>query len=247
MLESLQNHLGERLDFAFHEGRSDASSLVVIGHGVTANKDRPFVTALAEALSTAGVPTLRLSFAGNGESEGRFEDSCISKEVDELGAVLDQVEAALGDRRARTEIYFVGHSMGGAVGVLRAASDQRISRLVSLAGMVATGEFCDRKFGDLTPGQDLMWDKPECPLSQTYVDDLHGIGSTIGQAREIQIPWLLVHGDADTVVPIRDSEEAAAQGSRTQLVTLPGVDHVFSDGGTQAMVDTVVPFLTQLD
>ena len=37
----------------------------------------------------AGIPALRFSFSGNGGSEGRFEDSCITKEVEDLGAVID--------------------------------------------------------------------------------------------------------------------------------------------------------------
>ena len=103
---------------------------MVIGHGVTAHKDRPFLVALAEGLSRAGIAALRISFSGNGASEGRFEDSNISKEVEDLGAVLD----ALPGRA----LAYAGHSMGGAVGVLRAARDPRIRALVSLAAIVHT-------------------------------------------------------------------------------------------------------------
>ena len=41
-------------------------SLVVIGHGVTGNKERPWALALSAALQAAGISSLRFSFAGNG-------------------------------------------------------------------------------------------------------------------------------------------------------------------------------------
>ena len=139
---------------------------------------------------------------------------------------------------------YVGHSMGGAVGVLRAAQDSRIRLLVSLAGMVHTHDFAQRKFGELTPGAGFMWDKPECPLSQEYVDDMKALDSVLPQAGKITCPWLLVHGTDDTVVPMRDAIDARnAAGGRPELVELAGADHVFSDGATPAMVAAVVPWL----
>jgi len=236
MFGDIRNREGERLDTTYTPGTDGADALVVIGHGVTANKDRPWLVALAEALGAAGIASLRVSFSGNGDSEGRFEDSTITKEVADLGSVLDRLEG-----RAVT---YVGHSMGGAVGVLRAAADDRIRALVSLAGMVRTRQFAERKFGDLEPGRDLMWDKPECPLSRAFVDDLTRLDHVLEAAARIRVPWLLVHGDADTVVPHGDSVDAhAASGSLPQLVTLPGVDHVFSDAGTPAMTAAVLDWL----
>jgi uncharacterized protein len=239
MFDTIRNAHGERLDTAFHPGADGTRDLLVVGHGVTANKDRPFLVALADAVSATGIAVLRVSFAGNGASEGRFEDATIRKEVDDLGAVLDAVEQDGGWR-----VGYAGHSMGGAVGVLRASRDPRITALISLAGMVHTHEFAQRKFGDQEPGASFMWDKPDCPLSQAFMDDMQAIGSVCEQARGIRIPWLLIHGDADTVVPLRDATDIVGVAQpNAQLIELPGVDHVFGDEGTQRMVDLVVPWL----
>ena len=90
----ISNRHGERLDTAFHPGSPGSRRLVVIGHGVTGHKDRPFLVALAEGLAAAGIPALRLSWSGNGASEGAFSESNITKEVDDLGSVLDAAERA---------------------------------------------------------------------------------------------------------------------------------------------------------
>ena len=205
---------------------------------MTGNKDREWAVALGEGLSRAGFDALRFSFAGNGASEGDFGASCPTKEAGDLGSVID----ALGDR----DVVYVGHSMGAAVGVLRASRDERIRALVSLAGMVETAAFVERKFAELVPGRDVMWDKPDCPLSQAFVDDMRGIGSVEGLAARVKVPWLLVHGTADPVVPLEESERIRERaGGSAQLVLLEGVDHVFT-GAIDELVRSVRTWLERL-
>ena len=92
----IRNAQGERLDYAFHAAKSHSPFTVVIGHGVTANMDRPFVSVLAASLAKAGIPALRFSFSGNGDSQGDFREATITKEVADLGVVLDALE---GERK----------------------------------------------------------------------------------------------------------------------------------------------------
>ncbi len=236
MFGEIRNVHDEQLDYAFHPGEKGSKNIVILGHGVTGNKDRPFITALAEGLANKAIPALRFSFSGNGASEGKFTDSTISKEVDDLGAVLDVL--------AGYTICYVGHSMGGAVGVLRASTDSRIKLLVSLAGMVHTEAFAQREFGDVTPDDGFMWDEPDCPLSQVYMDDLTEINTVVDRALQITVPWLLVHGDEDDVVPIQDSHDILAKATdQAQLITLEGADHVFSDEHTPVMLEKVIAWI----
>jgi len=236
MFDSIRNPQGELLEYDFLPGADGRKELVVIGHGVTAHKDRDWATTLSDALASAGVASLRFSFSGNGGSEGRFEDSCPSKEADDLRAVLE----AAGD----WHVTYVGHSMGAAVGVLVASNDARILRLVSLGGMVYTADFAQRKFAEQKPGASFMWEKPECPLSQTFMDDMKTIGSVEPQAQSISIPWLLVHGDADSVVPPEESADLVEQATSTRtLIRMAETDHVFSGTSAATMAEHVVAWL----
>ena len=237
----IRNVQGERLDVSYQAGAASPGgvpeALVVIAHGVTAHKDRPLLMALADAASLSGLASLRLSFAGNGASEGRFEDAVPSKEVGDLGSVIDAL-VEWGVKR----VAYAGHSMGGAVGVMRAAADSRIACLVSLAGMVHVDAFMRAQFGHLAPG-DPMLDKPECPWSPALAADAARIGSVTAHAARVRVPWLLVHGDADELVPYQDALDArAAAGGRPELMTLPGVDHRFN-GALPQVTDAVVPWL----
>lgn len=235
-MSTFDNAAGERIDHKFHPG-ARRDTLVILAHGVTGNKDRPLLVAVAEGLAQRGWPCLRISFSGNGASGGRFEDSCISKEVKDLDAVLETVPPDV-------RIAYLGHSMGGAVGVLKAARDSRISLLVSLAGMTHTAAFCEREFGTVTPGEGNMWDEEGCPLSQVFVDDMRAIGDILKPAAALPQPWLLIHGEADDVVPPGDSDDAFAVAREPKkLVKIPGADHSFGEEHFPRLVEEVDAWL----
>lgn len=231
----IHNQHGERLDVTFHPGER-ADRLVILGHGLTGNKDRPMLVAIAEALSQRGWPCLRLSFSGNGESDGRFTDSNISKEIGDLTAVVDQ----LGTGK---KIAYIGHSMGGAVGTLTAARDDRLKVMVSLAGMVETADFVQREFSDVAPDHGNMWEDPEYPLSSAYVDDLCQIGSTLDAVNELRVPWLLLHGLNDDVVFPGDSRSLHDRlRGPSELIEIPGADHLF-EGHHAELCDSIASWL----
>ena len=184
---------------------------------------------------------MRFSFAGNGESEGNFEDCTISKEVKDLKAIINVAEDE-GFHR----ICYAGHSMGGAVGVLSAVKDERISLLISLSGMVYTKKFAETEFGDQKPGKGCMWEDEECPLSQAFVDDMNKIDNVLAKTEKIEVPWLIVHGDADDVVPVDEGREIyGAAYEPKELVILEGVDHVYNDDGLEKMTSAVISWLKE--
>ena len=235
MIAPIHNRYGERLDTHFTPGSPGARELVLIAHGVTSSHDRPWLIGLSEALARDGIASLRFSYAGNGASEGRYEEATITKEVEDLGSVIDACDG--------WRVAYAGHSMGGAVGLLRAAQDERLLAFVSLAGMVHVADFMQRVFGQLVPGRDVMLDKPQCPLAQGFLDDANAHGSLLEPAARVRCPWLLVHGEADELVPYQDSLDAvAAAGGRPKLVGLPGIDHRYS-GAIDEMCAAVVPWV----
>lgn len=51
MFGTIRNMAGEKISYTFHRGDESQKVIVVFGHGVTGNKDRPFLVALAEIRS----------------------------------------------------------------------------------------------------------------------------------------------------------------------------------------------------
>ena len=60
--EEIRNKNGEKLDYAFHCGNPESKHIVVLGHGVTGNKDRPFLVALSHALEDQRIQRPALLF-----------------------------------------------------------------------------------------------------------------------------------------------------------------------------------------
>jgi alpha-beta hydrolase superfamily lysophospholipase len=243
MNQIIKNHFNETLDYTFAPGVSNQKKsdwLVILGHGVTGNKDRPVMADTAKALNAAGFDTLGFSFAGNGESEGRFENATISKEVNDLNAILDAAAPAYSN------ICYIGHSMGGAVGVIQAARDRRIKALVSLAGMIDTKAFAETEFGEEVPNEGVMWEEASCPLSSAFMQDLcQTIATVAPQAESIDVPWLLLHGTADDVVLPRDSEHIQSlEKKTTEIAFITDADHSFNEPAhKQQMTTKVVAWL----
>ncbi len=217
----IRNKHGEKIDYAMHEVDGVDDKMVILGHGVTGDMNREIMVELANMLASKGWPTMRISFSGNGNSEGKFTDSNISKECDDLVAIMDQ---AKGSRK----IAYIGYSMGGAVGALTAAKDDRISVLISLAGMVRTKVFAETEFGTVVPDHGFMWEDKANPLSQTFMDDLVQIDTVIPAVKDIRLPWLLIHGSDDDVVLPDDSVHLFnhLRGKKKHVV-IDGTDHSF--------------------
>jgi len=237
ILPDFRNRHGEKLDVSFHPG-SRESALVVLGHGVTGNKDRPLLVALAEGLAAKGWPCLRMSFSGNGESEGSFENATISRESEDLQDVLKALPKGL-------RVAYCGHSMGGAVGVKTAGSgDTRLKVLITLAGMIRTGAFYQREFGKVTPGRGFMWEDEKCPLSKAYADDMAAIHDLFDEVGQLSLPYLLIHGTADDVVLPEDSRDAFDTAyDPKRLVEIGGAEHSFSEASYPQIVKEIDAWL----
>jgi len=246
MDQVIRNSLGERIDYTFTagaDGNRRAGVIVLLGHGVTGNKERPIVVDTARALEEAGWDTLRFSFAGNGDSEGDFREATITKESRDLKAVLDAVSPLC------PRVIYIGHSMGAAVGVRVAAVDARITALVSLAGMVRTKTFAETEFGDVIPDKGVMWEEEACPLSSAFMDDLcRQVVSVEAEARRVAVPWLLIHGTADDVVlPADTARIAELRGSEVEVLEIKAADHSFADPPAKAQLcRKVVEWLDRL-
>ncbi|WP_138496427.1 alpha/beta hydrolase [Paenibacillus pinistramenti] len=113
------------------EGRCKSRvPLVVICHGFVGSRigvDRLFVNTARE-LAASGYLVLRFDYLGCGESSGSYGQEGLKSMVEQTKAVLDY---ALGCSDVDpAQVTLIGHSLGGAVAVLTAASDRRVKNLV---------------------------------------------------------------------------------------------------------------------
>src|SRR5207302_9764866 len=118
-------------------GGRGARPAVVLCHGFKGFKDWGFFPHLADRLARAGLTAVSFNFSGSGVGEDgemfdeleRFGHMSYSKHLRDLEIVC---EALLGGAwgAAPSSLGLLGHSMGGAICLLRAAQDSGVRALV---------------------------------------------------------------------------------------------------------------------
>lgn len=229
---------GCKLLGALYPGAGDGlrpTALVLHGiPGIEKNTD------IAYALREAGWNALIFHYRGSWGSEGEYT----------LAGIPDDVRAAIDELTSgryavdATRIAVVGHSLGGWAAIVSAARDTRIRAAATIGGVsnMRTWNLAEEtwmSFADFlhgTSGTELMSQFRAMGKTRNPVDVLGELGST---------PVLIVHGDADDVVPVEQARALRQAASRSiELVILKGADHAFSRHRRQ-MVEAVVEWLAR--
>jgi alpha-beta hydrolase superfamily lysophospholipase len=224
----IPNSRGDALTAVLHHavGKTNRGA-VILCHGMESNKESEKILLFSRELALKGITALRFDFAYVGESSAKFEDITYSGEVEDLKAAYSLLRA-----RHSGKIAILGSSMGGTVALLFAAQEPSIAGLVTIAAPVHPEEFPKRI---LTPSQLQQWRDQGFTfyngqrINVALLHDLERI-NVPQAAKNITCPILIVHGDADTVVPVKEAYELySCIGSSKQLSILKGADHRLSN------------------
>lgn len=225
---SFRNCRGDTLCGVLHHPRQSSSGgAVILCHGMESNKESDKLVELGRALAQSGILALRFDFSYCGESSASFADITYSGEVEDLRAAH-----ALLRSRAPGKIAILGSSMGGTVALLFAAQAPTVAALVTVAAPLHPERFPKRV---LTPAQAREWRERGFTiyngqrLNVALLDDLESI-DVAGAAQRITCPVLILHGDADEIVPVAEAYalHACLAGAK-RLSILPATDHRLSD------------------
>jgi dipeptidyl aminopeptidase/acylaminoacyl peptidase len=235
-----RNNRGETLSGVIHHPRSSlAGGAVILCHGMDSNKNSEKLVRLAAELARRGMLALRFDFAYVGESSGKFEDITYSGELSDLQSAYGLVKS-----RRKGKIGIFGSSMGGTVALMLAAREPTVATVVSLAAPLHPEKFPARV---LTEAQLLRWRERGYIIyngqrfNRALLDDLEGI-DVPACARRVACPVLILHGDADTIVPVEEAYELyGCLAQEKRLTILSGADHRFSNPETmqRALAETV--------
>ena len=236
---------GIRLVGILERPSAEPGPLVIVLHGFTSAKDRPHTIAACEAMREAGFATLRFDLYGHGESGGEFRKHTLHKWISNTLAVMDWAER----QDSVTELWLSGHSQGGLTAALVAgAAPERVRGLILRAPAFMIPR-CARE-GEMLG---VRFDPSQIPESFPTIKGLTLDADYIRSARAIRVeeaidafpgPVLLLHGEADDVVPFRDVETAAGRYRSCKLVLIPGETHHF-DQAREQMKRVIRDWLSQ--
>lgn len=201
-------------------------NFVLFAHCFTCTKNLLAVKNISRALSANGFGVLRFDFTGLGESEGDFEDTNFSGNVEDLIAAATYLE-----KEHEAPSILVGHSLGGAAVVFAAQALEKVRAVATIGApsnpihvtnlLKENIEEIKRK-GMAT----VMLGGQEFTIKEQFLEDLKSL-SVKNVIQELKAALLVMHSPQDTVVNIKNAEEIYIAATHPKsFVSLDGADHL---------------------
>ncbi len=234
---SFRNRAGDRIAGVLGTPEQQNGKGIVLLHCFTCTKHHRILRSLAQSLGSAGFTVLRFDFAGNGESEGRIEESDYTKMIGDVHEAVSFLEA-----RGIKRIGVAGHSMGAMLAALSASEDSRVRAVGFIAGSSQAA-----RVRELFPTDVLERAEREgsaeaevygrkLTIRRELLHDLekYNVGHAIATLGR---PLLIIHGSADETIPPFHARQMYAWASEPKtLRMIDGADHLFKNGDTLSVL-----------
>jgi pimeloyl-ACP methyl ester carboxylesterase len=218
--------------------------LVIFAHGIRGFKDWGAHHLTARYFAEHGFRFLKFNFSHNGTTIDNptefadliaFGDNTFSIELDDLRSVIDfacsgaAIPAADG-------VYLIGHSLGGGISIIKTAEYDRVKKLVTMAAISSFYNLWPKEAEDQWRLQGVMYLKnsrtgQDMPYRVTLLEDVEKHPARLDikrKAAEIKQPWLIVHGDKDTSVPLSHAQQLHEEQPIAEYLVIEEADHVFN-------------------
>lgn len=199
-----------------------SSPCLIFVHGFKGFKDWGFWNFTSNYFTDNGYFVLSFNFSHNGIGNNstefieldKFADNTISLEIDELNELIENYRSGFFGKTNNQKIGLLGHSRGGAVSILTASENKSVSALTVWASVAKIDRYTER--------QKKEWrekgyveilnarTKQLMRLNLTLLDDIEkNKDSSLNLEKalnSIKIPFLIVHGEQDLTVPVKEAE-----------------------------------------
>lgn len=201
---------------------------LILSHGYKSHRGSEKYFQIGHRFPLEGIAVLRFDHRGalNGESEGEFEDTTLTKRVEDLKAAIDFLAEIKEIDSSR--LGLLGSSLGGRT-VLALPKDERIKAIVFLATPVnfprlrieARESFEKLGYYQFPDGS---------KIKKEFYQDMERYDFK-EEAKKINCPTLIIHGYLDEQVPRHQAHilKKAICNAECQLIEVDGVDHAFTD------------------
>ena len=220
--------------------------IVIFCHGFKGFKDWGHFNYLGERFAEENCVFVKFNFSHNGttvEDPLNFGDleafgqNNFTKELFDLQAVVDSLTS---NEELKSEIDIsrmglLGHSRGGAISIIYASEDKRITKLATWAAVSDIVNRNKKRTIETWQRDGVVFAKnartnQNMPLYYQFYEDQQQNGERLNvnhAVKKLQIPFLIVHGTAGFAVKYTDALEVKRSSSQVILLTIDGGDHTF--------------------
>ena len=208
--------------------------MVVFCHGFSGRKEGPLFELVADTLQAHGIASIRFDFNGHGESEGEFVDMTVPNEIEDAKKVVEYVS----NLSYVSGLAIAGHSQGGVVASMLAGKlSEELGRpafkAVALMAPAAVlrddairGSTMGKQYDPFNPGEYVeLWGGLK--LGAEFIRTAFSL-PIYETAAKYQGSALIIHGNADRVVPYTYGERFHEIWPNSELVIQEYYDHGFT-------------------
>ena len=208
--------------------------MVVFCHGFSGRKEGPLFELVADTLQAHGIASIRFDFNGHGESEGEFVDMTVPNEIEDAKKVVEYVS----NLSYVSSLAIAGHSQGGVVASMLAGKlSEELGRpafkAVALMAPAAVlrddairGSTMGKQYDPFNPGEYVeLWGGLK--LGAEFIRTAFSL-PIYETAAKYQGSALIIHGNADRVVPYTYGERFHEIWPNSELVIQEYYDHGFT-------------------
>lgn len=211
---------------------------VLMLHGTASQKNEvgDLYRVMADTLADHGIASLRLDFAGSGDSPIDHALFTLSSATADARAGFDYLAThpAIDDE----QIIVLGFSQGGLIAQRLALEEHRVSALstwstVATNGIGSFAGFFDKYYAQaLEQGVaqvEFPWLEKPLAFSLSWFEEIAS-QQTLQDMQHFKKPILAIAGSADNTVPYQQSLNLVAQSphAMSQAVILAGANHIFN-------------------
>ena len=204
--------------------------MVIFCHGFGGSKEGPLFELVCDTLQKHGIASIRFDFNAHGESEGAFKDMTVPNEIEDAKHIYNYVR----DLRYVSDVAIVGHSQGGVVAAMTAGElGTEAFRTVVLMAPAAVlrddairGNTFGKQYDPLDPPEYVQLYGPQ-QLGRNYIKTAFTL-PIYETAAKYQGPALVIHGNADRIVPYTYGERFHQLWPKSEFVMQEYYDHGFS-------------------
>lgn len=244
------------LDYEYIDGKTPLP-VIIFCHGLKGFKDWGAWDLMGNMISKSGFLFIKFNFSHNGGTPEQpldfpdlesFGNNNYSIELRDLNRVLDWLERSRLPYD-KNQINLMGHSRAGGITTITAAGDNRVSKLVTLAGVADYEErFPKDKELEKWKKEGIQYVKngrtnQEMPFYYQMYEDfiankeqLH----ILNAASRLTVPHLIIHGTNDPTVSVNDARQLVSKSPMGQLSLIRGANHVF--GAAHPWENDLLPF-----
>lgn len=215
--------------------------VAIIAHGF--NGGHAFGKNYFETLNSIGYQCYTFDFpcgSTYSQSDPNTMNMSIKDEQSDLQAIIKYFRSQPDVDASR--IVLIGESQGGLVSAMVAAEKPKeISRLVLVFPALCIPDNWNARYPQLEniPDTTRLWN---VPMGRRFFTEIHDMKpyEEIGRYKK---PVLIIHGDADPIVPIDYSSRAVKVYKNATLRTIPNAGHGFKPNELQQSLEWIKEFL----